>query len=106
MRFVVLNPGTHPHPAYCDLVNVTVTFEGTWADYRTMREPEWVREKAASRFSHLVYAVPAAVLRQTARVITDRHARSISLTDGEQPNPWDRLPARLEQAPATLGTAS
>jgi hypothetical protein len=106
VRFVVLNPGAHPHPAYCDLVNVTVTFEGTWADYRTMREPEWVREKAASRFCHLVYAVPASVVGQAARVVADRHARSICLTEGQPPNPWDRLPAWLGSGPAALGAAS
>jgi hypothetical protein len=95
MRFVVLNPGAHPHPAYCDMVNVTVTFEGTWSDYLAMQEPDWVRSRVPSRFSHLVYGTPGSAARQVDRVLRDRHAQTVCLTSGEQPNPWDRLPLWL-----------
>jgi hypothetical protein len=101
MRFVVLNPGTFPHPAYVDLVNVTVTFEGTWNDYRRLRVPAWSLKKPASRFCHLVYDVPPAIAANPAECVIARHAQTACLTTGTPPNPWDRLPAALE-LPAAL----
>jgi Spherulation-specific family 4 len=95
MRFVVLNPGTFPHPAYVDLVNVTVTFEGPWSSYRDLQVPAWVRTKPASRFCHLVYDVPASVARDPGAIAACRHAGTVCLTDGRLPNPWDRLPGAL-----------
>lgn len=95
VRFVVLNPGVHPHPAYCDLVNVTVTFEGDWGAYRDLEEPAWVRARAASRFAHLVYDVPGWVARNPQWAVRHHHARTACLSRGSLPNPWDRLPAGL-----------
>lgn len=98
MRFVVLNPGTFPHPAYVDLVNVTVTFEGAWASYRDLQVPAWVKTKPASRFCHLVYDVPECIARSPARLAAARHARTVCVTGGQLPNPWDRLPSALARA--------
>ncbi len=105
-RFVVLNPGVHPHPAYCDLVNVTVTFEGDWVAYRDLQEPVWVRERAASRFCHLVYGVPGWVARNPLWAVRRHHARTVCLSKGSPPNPWDRLPAGLARPGAGARTAS
>jgi hypothetical protein len=96
MRFVVLNPGEYPHPAYVDLVNVTVTFEGPWTNYRRLKVPAWVRKKPASRFCHLVYEVPRIVARNPAARVAARHAQTVCMTEGKLPNPWDRLPSTLE----------
>jgi hypothetical protein len=106
MRFVVLNPGAHPHPAYCDMVNVTVTFEGTWDDYQAMREPDWVRERSPSRFCHLVYGVPGPVVRRALGMVSDRHAQTVCLTEGQLPNPWDRLPVWPGPVRGALGKVS
>ena len=51
------------------------------------------------------WSVPMHVLRQNARVVADRHARSICLTDAEQRNPLHRCRPG-SGSPATLGTAS
>jgi hypothetical protein len=96
MRFVVFNPGAFPHPAYVDLVNVTVTFEGDWKAYRRLRVPPWARAKPASRFCHLVYNVPPDMARKPARFSAAGHAQTMCLTEGKLPNPWDRLPTALD----------
>jgi hypothetical protein len=97
-RFVVLNPGTHPHPGYLDLANVTVTFEGTWSQYVALKVPKWVTRFPASRFCHLVHSVPLGEFAPGLVLGTDRHARSIYLTDGRGDNPWDHLPDQLTSA--------
>jgi hypothetical protein len=47
--FVALNPGLPPHPAYLDLADLVVTFEGPWSAYG---------DRAADAGCHLVYAAP------------------------------------------------
>jgi hypothetical protein len=97
--YVVLNPGTAPHPGYLDLANVTVTFEGSWADYRRLEEPEWVRRVPASRFAHLVHGVPhAAAVHAAVRLARRRHARTVYVTTGTGANPWNRVPEPLLDA--------
>lgn len=105
-RFVVLNPGVHPHPAYCDLVNVTVTFEGDWGTYRDLVEPDWVRQRSPSRFAHLVHGVPGWVARNHEWAVRDHHARTACLSKGTGANPWDRLPAGLTRRPASAVRAA
>jgi Spherulation-specific family 4 len=94
--FVVLNPGTTPHAGYLDLANVTVTFEGSWTDYRRLEEPEWARSVPASRFAHLVHGVSftsglTAAVRQAAR----RHVGTVYVTPGTGANPWNQVPHGL-----------
>lgn len=101
-RFVALNPGTHPHPGYVDLANVTVTFEGGWTDYRNLVVPEWVWHHKAKRFCHLVHDVPREAFVLGLQLAADRHARSVFLTDGGGANPWDRMPAHLTAAVAAV----
>jgi hypothetical protein len=90
-RFVALNPGTHPHPGYLDLGNVTVTFEGTWSQYVALRIPGWVTRFPATRFCHLVHTVPPREFGPGLQLAADRHAGVVYLTDGAGVNPWDRL---------------
>jgi spherulation-specific family 4 protein len=94
--YVVLNPGTSPHPGYLDLANVTVTFEGPWSDYRRMREPERILSVPASRFAHLVHGVPyAAAVHAALRLAGQRHVRTVYVTTGTGPNPWNLVPRPL-----------
>lgn len=93
--FVALNPGTTPHPGYLDLANVTVTFEGTWADYPGLAEPSWVRALPARRFAHLVHEVPDAKLGSAVRLAAGRHVGSVMVTTGSGANPWEVLPEDL-----------
>jgi hypothetical protein len=100
-RFVALNPGTFPHPAYVDLANVIVTFEGTWNDYQALREPPWVVDYTPNRFAHLVYAVPPPAERglHEALALAQAHrVRSFFATSRSLPNPWGELPTPLVDA--------
>jgi hypothetical protein len=97
VRFIVLNPGVHPHPGYIDLANVTVTYEGPWDAYAQMVEPPWVLSRPPSRFCHLVHETPHAVAADPLTAMTGRHTRTVCLTEGEAPNVWGRLPTVLEQ---------
>ena len=94
-RFVVLNAGTHPHPGYVDLANVTVTFEGAWADYLALSVPEWVHRYPSTRFCHLVHSMPRANFAKGLDLAAGRHVSSVFLTNGRGANPWDRVPFRL-----------
>jgi spherulation-specific family 4 protein len=94
--YVVFNPGAVPHPGYLDLANVTITFEGSWQDYRKLTEPEWLRSLPASRFAHLVHQVPDAEALRAAFVRARRHhVRTFYATTGGGSNPWSVIPAEL-----------
>jgi hypothetical protein len=95
--FVVLNPGTTPHPGYVDLANVTVTFEGSWAEYRSLEEPEWTHRYPAKRFCHLVHSLPDKQFPVALREAATRHVGSVFFSDGRGDNPWDRLPPPLRR---------
>lgn len=95
VRFLVLNPGAYPHPAYVDLANVTVSFEGCWADYQESVPPPWATRVPARRFCHLVYDVPREVAERPDQTVRARHAMTACLTGRSGANPWDRLPEVL-----------
>ena len=97
-QFVVVNPGINCHPAYAELANVTVTFEGTWAQYARYKPSAELLARPAERFCHLVYDVPAGRLADGRRWAAARHAGSVFFTDGSGANPWDRLPPALLEA--------
>jgi hypothetical protein len=99
-QFVVLNPGADCHPGYADIANVTVTFEGRWADYWRYRPAAWTRLLPASRFCHLVYDAPAERLALGPALARQRHASTAFFTSGTGANPWDRLPDPLVRAVA------
>ena len=94
-QFIALNSGTHPHPGYVDLANVTVTFEGTWSQYKALEIPAWVKRYSAARFCHLVHSVPRGAFAKGLDLAKKRHVGSVFLTDGNGANPWNRLPSRL-----------
>lgn len=72
--FLALNPGTRAHPAYLDLADLVVTFEGDWDTYR--RRPDDTSKQPPDRGAHLVHAAPpGAVVHGYA-------------TSGTLPNPW------------------
>lgn len=97
-QFVVANPGMDCHPAYAELANVTVTFEGTFAEYSRYRPSAAMLAQPAERFCHLVYDVPHARLAEGPHRAAARHAGSVLFTDGSGTNPWDRVPQALLDA--------
>ncbi len=94
-QFVVANPGMNCHPAYADLANVTVTFEGSWAQYQRYKPSPELLDQPAQRFCHLVYDVPVGRIAEGPQRAAARHAGSVFFTDGRGTNPWDRLPESL-----------
>jgi len=97
-QFVVVNPGTDCDPAYAEVANVTVTFEGTWHAYLEYRPPAWVSTRPPSRFCHLVYDVPDAAFADAPQAVQARHAVTAFFSSGSGGNPWDRLDAALVDA--------
>ncbi|WP_159450217.1 spherulation-specific family 4 protein [Demequina sp. NBRC 110056] len=93
--FVVLNAGTEPHRGYVDLANVTVTFEGTWAQYTNLTTPAWAERYPASRFCHLVHSLPRSMYSEGVDLATQHHVGSVFLTHRRGDNPWSDVPQRL-----------
>ncbi|WP_430868340.1 spherulation-specific family 4 protein [Demequina aurantiaca] len=93
--FVVLNAGAEPHPGYVDLANVTVTFEGTWNDYKALQVSDWVHRYPRKRFCHLVHSLPPGNYAEGLGLAAERHVGSVFLTSGHGSNPWDRVPPSL-----------
>jgi hypothetical protein len=98
---VALNPGTVPAPAYFDLADVVVTFEGPFSSYEAAlgSMPRWLRDVPRRKVAHLVYAADRA---QALRAVTEGEAGFVYATDATLPNPWDRLPAYLDELEARL----
>jgi Spherulation-specific family 4 len=90
---VMFNHGTHPARGYAEHADVLGTFEGPWRAYRHLAVPRWTQSWPASRFYHVVYAVPAGRLGDAFRLATRRGAGSVYVTDRSGGNPYDRLPA-------------
>ncbi|MET7621674.1 spherulation-specific family 4 protein [Streptomyces sp. NPDC005408] len=86
---LVLNHGVHPDPAYAELADLLVTFEGPWDSYRGLAVPLWTAAHPPERFCHLVYAAPPE-----ARASAAVHC----LVPGAGAHPWGTLPHALEPA--------
>ncbi len=106
---ILLNPGVQPSPAYLELADVVVTFEGSWAHYcdRTSRRRA---DRGRARTWHLVHSTPPAVQDRAVRTALARGATYVYATEHTLPNPWCGLPARWsgddDQAGARSRTAS
>ncbi|MFJ8075821.1 spherulation-specific family 4 protein [Streptomyces sp. NPDC096176] len=86
---LALNHGVHPDPAYAELADLLVTFEGPWDAYRTAGVPTWTAAHPPERFCHLVYAAPPG-----ARAGAAVHC----VVPGSGAHPWGTLPHTLEPA--------
>jgi hypothetical protein len=92
---LVLNHGTAPHPSYARIADVLVTFEGTWASYRSLRPQPW--DGGGARLCHLVYGVPPGV--DAEGLARARGATVHCTVPGAGDHPWGTLPYTLEPAP-------
>jgi Spherulation-specific family 4 len=97
-HFVVLNPGTSCHRGYASLADVLVTFEGSWADYTGYTPSRWMESLPASRFCHLVHAVPELDLQMALEQAMARHARTAFFSREAMPHPWGRFSPELSRA--------
>ncbi|MDJ0344971.1 spherulation-specific family 4 protein [Streptomyces sp. H10-C2] len=93
---VVLNPGVHPAPGYAQVADLLVTFEGSWATYRTAAPvPAWTGTYPAERFCHLVYDVPAGLRGLVSRTARLRGAAVHCAVPGSGANPWQGVSSDL-----------
>lgn len=103
---VWLNPGVYPNdPNYMSLGNVVMVFEGTYQQYLTTPVPAWAQNYPPARFSHTIYATPAAALGTALRMAQQRNAGHVFITDLVGSNPYQGLPSywSAESAAATAG---
>ncbi len=91
---VVMNPGTTVTRGYMLVADIVVTFEHDYDAYvKRDADPDWVRLYPASRFWHLIYAVPdVKSMRNAVRLGKKRNVGWLYVTPDTLPNPWDTLP--------------
>jgi hypothetical protein len=104
-ELVVLNHGTYPDPAYAQLADALVTFEGPWAAFAGLEPPAWARELPPSTFWHLVYDTPSALLDAALVRAAQYNVGTVYITDGRGPNPWEGLPSYFGHHLTALGFA-
>jgi hypothetical protein len=106
LRLVVLNPGVVPDPAYFDIADVVVTYEGAYADYAAAmdRMPAWVRRQPPDRVAHLVYGAS----RDEALAVVGNPAGAgyVYATSGSLPDPWQSLPSYLHEEEEAIAACS
>ncbi|GAA1833851.1 spherulation-specific family 4 protein [Luedemannella flava] len=95
---LVANHGTWPAPAYADLADALVTFEGTAAAHAGAPSPAWAYGLPAARFWHLVYDVPADGLAGVLRRAVAGNVATVLATDRAGANPWNGLPSYFTHA--------
>jgi hypothetical protein len=100
---VVLNHGAYPDPAYAELADALVTFEGPLRAYEDVSAPPWVRELDPGRFWHLVYDTPREFLGAALRHAGRCHAGTVLVTERAGRNPWDGLPSYFGHQLAAVG---
>ncbi|MEU8840217.1 spherulation-specific family 4 protein [Streptomyces roseus] len=95
ITYVVLNCGTVPDPGIVDAADVTVTFEGSMAEYRTLALPEWLQAYQPERTAHIIYEATSADVVPAVELARMRGCHHIYLTSGTfaSGNPWATLPA-------------
>jgi hypothetical protein len=104
---VVGNPGAAATTAWQVeepiVADVLVVFEGTAADYRKWRPPDWVSSRPAETFGHLVYKSRSrATTTAICAASQGKHAGWIYVTRGVMENPWDVPPEPAMYACASL----
>lgn len=90
---VWLNPGSFPDQDYMSLGDVVMVFEGSYAEYLTLRVPSWVYQYPAATFAHTIHDTSGSELDNALRLAVARRAGHVFVTDRSLPNPYDGPPA-------------
>lgn len=106
--YIVLGPGTHPHPGYAENADQLVTFSGAWSDYRWSQVAEWTADYPPERFCHFVHGVPRGHLDEALRIAHWQGAATIYFTDrtdhGGRTDAWETLPGHWDAVVSRIGT--
>ena len=92
-RIVVFNHGAYPSEGYAEHADVLGTFEGPWTAYVDLPVPLWARGLPQGKAYHVVYSIPRDRFADAVLLASRRRAGYVYLTDHDNPNPYDRLPA-------------
>lgn len=105
-NIVVANPGRQITDKLAPYADIFVTSEITADEYiNRFTEPESEFENDEDNFSHIWHIVYAAKPDQYEEIIKlskRRNAGWIMVTDGVQPNPYDKLPKDFERIIRTV----
>lgn len=92
---VFFNHGAYPLEPYAEHADLLGTFEGPWPAYQRLAVPRWTAAWEASKFYHVVYAVPPERSDDALLLASRRHVGSVYITDRSGPNPYDELPVSV-----------
>lgn len=100
-RIVAMNPGMVPDPAYVELADVTVTFEGPASKYpeALAAMPQWLHSVPAHKIAHILYDADRATALHWAQQCPAGHFYA---TSGRLPNPWITLADYYDEMEAQL----
>jgi hypothetical protein len=85
-----------PDPAYFDIADSIVTFEGSAAAYGAATFPRWTVDKPDSTIVHIVYDARPAEAAELIRFTQRRGAGHVYVTDDTLPSPYDSLASYYE----------
>ncbi|MFJ5646101.1 spherulation-specific family 4 protein [Streptomyces sp. NPDC093223] len=96
---VVINPGTGTDQCYADAADTLVTFEGSYASYRSFKPQSWEESADSSKIWHLIYETSASQMPQAISLSKQRNAGYVYVTDDDNTsadgqewgNPWDSV---------------
>ena len=91
---LIFNPGQPSVPEeYMPLADTFLTFEGSVESYQSFLPADYTSKYAPSKFYHVVYRVSNATINATLSQFNSQHAEYLYITDLDEPNPYDALPA-------------
>lgn len=96
-NLVVGNMGTYSTTDWAlstgKVVDLLVTFEGSYADYQSIQAPAWTKNYASTDFAALVYGTSASELSSTCSSLNSQGPGITYryVTDDTLSNPWDTL---------------
>jgi Spherulation-specific family 4 len=99
---VMLNAGTFPEQQYMSIGDIVVVFENTYASYANLQVPGWVYKYPATRFAHIIYAVPGSQLVGAIGLAGERHAGYVYVTDGTGVRRYNQLPSYWSREDAVI----
>jgi hypothetical protein len=91
--FVAYNPGLITCADYLGAADVLVVAEDGLPMLRSFVAADWMAGYNPSRFWFLAYQVGPSTLGETLQLARDAGVGWAYLTDGNEPNPWNRPPA-------------
>ncbi|MGW8378673.1 spherulation-specific family 4 protein [Streptomyces sp. ODS28] len=103
---IVLGHGAHPDPAYAEVGDQLVTFNGSWSEYRWAQVEEWTADHPPWRFCHLVHGLPGTHLDEALRLARWQGAGTVWFTDRtarSDQSPWEILPGYWDDLVSRLG---